>query len=120
MMKELKSACYRKQNCNYYTQFLLLLCIVFLFTGFAATVRAEEAKPGDKVTIVTPGTEARLCPEPGCGPDKHLTRIPEGTAFTIQNTDVFTIGTFKVTWFEVVYDQQRGWISIYDTDKAKK
>jgi hypothetical protein len=119
-MKDLKLARGPKQNCHHCTQFLLVLLIVYLFTGVAATVWAEDAKPGDKVTIVTAGTEARLCPDPGCGPDKHLARIPEGTAFTIQNTDVFAIGTFKVTWFEVIYEQQRGWISIYDTDKAKK
>ena len=119
-MKELKPACGRKQNYHNCAQFFFLLCIASLFTGVAATVLADDTKPGDSVTIVTPGTEARLCPEPGCGPNQHITRIPEGTVFTIENTDVFAIGTFKVPWFEVVYDQQRGWISIYDTDKAKK
>ena len=79
----------------------------------------EDVKKGDIVTIVTPGTEARLCPQPGCGPDQHITRIPAGTVFTVQNTEVFTIGTFKVKWFEVIYDNQHGWISIFDTDKSK-
>lgn len=101
------------------------ICLVWLFTlitlnsGMGSVIWANDVKMGDTATIVTPGTEARLCPRPGCGPDQHIARIPEGTVFTIQGTEVFAIGTFKVKWFEVVYDNQRGWISIYDTDKAK-
>lgn len=83
-------------------------------------VYASEIKPGDNITIVTPGTEARLCPQPACGPDQHLARIPEGTVLTIQGTEIFAIGTFKVKWFEVIYQDHRGWISIYDTDHAHK
>lgn len=98
----------------------LLLTLATLFSGIKPTVWATEVKPGDTVTIVTPGTEARLCPQPGCGPDQHITRIPEGTALTIQDTEAFVIGTFKVQWFAVVYQNQRGWISIYDTDQVKK
>ena len=93
--------------------------IVTLSGGIAPASRAEDVKMGDIVTIVTPGIEARLCPQPGCGPDQHITRIPAGTVFTVQDTEVFAIGTFKVKWFEVIYDNQHGWISIFDTDKSK-
>ena len=102
-------------NCR----FLLLMAIV-LCSDLRPAAWAGDVKVGDPVTIVTPGIEARLCPQPACGPDQHLTRIPEGTVLTVQGTDVFAIGTFKVKWFEVVYENQHGWISIYDTDKANK
>jgi hypothetical protein len=96
-----------------------LSAIVTVYGGTATASRAENVKKGDIVTIVTPGTEARLCPQPGCGPDQHITRIPAGTVFTVQDTEVFAIGTFKVKWFEVIYENQHGWISIFDTDKSK-
>ena len=99
---------------------LLLFISVILFSGLCPAAWAGDAKVGDSVTIVTPGIEARLCPQPACGPDQHLTRIPEGTVLTVQGTDVFAIGTFNVKWFEVVYENHHGWISIYDTDKANK
>ena len=99
---------------------LLLFIPAILFLGLRSVAWADEVKVGEPVTIVTSGIEARLCPQPACGPDQHITRIPEGTVLTIQGSDVFAIGTFKVKWFEVVYEQRRGWISIYDTDKTKK
>jgi hypothetical protein len=45
---------------------------------------AGAIKQGDKVTIVTPETMARLCPYPNCGQDQHITRIPKGTVLTIE------------------------------------
>ena len=45
------------------------------------------------MTIITPGIEARLCPQPGCGPDRHITRIPEGTVLTIISTEDYAIGS---------------------------
>jgi hypothetical protein len=112
---------HNKQICfNFFICLLWLCALVTLNSSLATSVWANDVKKGDTVTIVTPGTEARLCPQPGCGPDQHITRIPEGTIFTVEGTDVFAIGTFKVQWFEVIYDEQHGWISIYDTDKAKK
>ncbi len=97
-----------------------VLLSVVLCCGWLTNVWADDANVGDTITIVTPGIEARLCPQPACNPNQHLTRIPEGSVFTILSTDVFAIGTFKVKWFEVVYQNQRGWISIYDTDQAQK
>ena len=97
-----------------------VLLLFILCSGWFMNVWADDVNVGDTVMIVTPGIEARLCPQPACGPNQHLTRIPEGSVFTILNTDVFAIGTFKVKWFEVVYENQRGWISIYDTDRAQK
>ena len=98
----------------------LLFVLMILLTGIGSAVYANDVKQGDRLTIVTPGTEARLCPQPGCGPGQHITRIPQGTILTIQNTEIFEIGTFKVKWFAVVYQNQPGWVSIYDTDQAKK
>lgn len=114
-----KTASARQLNRNVYIRLVWLFAFVTLSSGMGSAIWANEVNTGDTVTIVTPRTEARLCPRPGCGPDQHITRIPEGTVFTIQSTEVFAIGTFKVKWFEVVYDNQHGWISIYDTDKAK-
>jgi hypothetical protein len=98
----------------------MLLALTIPFPGVVLNVFANETKQGDKVTIVTPGTEARLCPQPGCGPDQHIIRIPEGSVLTVKRTEDYVIGTFKVKWFEVVYQKHRGWISIYDTDQAKR
>lgn len=103
-----------------FSSLLWLFILGILFSGLRPVALADDVKVGDTVTIVTPGIEARLCPQPACGPDQHITRIPEETVLTIEGTDVFAIGTFKVKWFEVVYQNQRGWISIYDTDRGKK
>lgn len=101
------------------TCILVFLCYLLIGSS-APQIHAEEIRPGDKVTVVTPGVEARLCPTPACGPDQHITRIPEGTVLTVENTEEFVIGTFRVKWFEVVYEEKRGWISIYDTNMANK
>jgi hypothetical protein len=103
-----------------FTRFFVFLGLLILGTGIALDIYADEIKPGDEVTIRTPGIEARLCPNPGCAPGRHLTRIPEGTVLTVKSTEDYVIGTFRVKWFEVVYGENRGWISIYDTDKARK
>ena len=101
------------------TCILVFLCYL-LIGSFATEIHADEVRPGDNVTIVTPGVAARLCPLPACGPDQHITRIPEGTVLTVENTEDFAIGTIKVKWFEVVYEESRGWISIYDTNITNK
>jgi hypothetical protein len=100
--------------------FFVFLCYLIIGSWIAPDIHADEIRSGDKVTIVTPGIEARLCPLPACGPDQHITRIPEGTVLTVENSEDFVIGTFKVKWFEVVYEENRGWISVFDTDRAKK
>ena len=99
---------------------IALSCLLMIGSGVLSDIRAEEIKTGSAVTIITPGTEARLCPQPGCGPDQHITRIPEGTVLTIKGVEDYVIGTFKVKWFEVIYGENRGWISIYDTNKSQK
>ncbi|MGD2098352.1 MAG: hypothetical protein PVG35_12270, partial [Desulfobacterales bacterium] len=72
---------------------ILLFITVILCSACCPVAWADEIEVGDTVTIVTPGIVARLCPQPACGPDQHLTRIPEGTVLTVQGTDVFAIGT---------------------------
>ena len=106
--------------CSVFTRLFVFLCLLVIGPGIVPDIYADEIKPGDTVTIITPGIETRLCPYPGCGPDRHITRIPAGTVLIVKNTEDYVIGTFKVKWFEVVYDENRGWISIYDTDKAHK
>jgi hypothetical protein len=106
--------------CSVLTRLFVFLCLLIIGPGIVPDIYADEIKPGDTVTIITPGIEARLCPHPGCRPDRHITRIPAGTVLIVKNTEDYVIGTFKVKWFEVVYDENRGWISIYDTDKAHK
>ena len=94
---------------------LMLFLIMIPFT--ASDIYAKEAKQGDKVTIVTPETVARLCPHPNCGQNQHITRIPQGTIFKIEGIMAFKSGMMKVKWLEVTYNGKKGWISIYDTDK---
>jgi len=110
----------RRMYCSVLTRLFVFLCLLIIGPGIVPDIYADEIKPGDTVTIMTPGIEARLCSHPGCGPDRHITRIPAGTVLIVKNTEDYVIGTFKVKWFEVVYDENRGWISIYDTDKAHK
>jgi hypothetical protein len=98
--------------------FLALLSAFLINPVTFSDAFGGEFKLKDKITIVTAGTVARLCPIPGCGSNQHITRIPEGTVLSIEGIEDFAIGTFKVKWFEVVYKENRGWISIYDTDKA--
>ena len=118
---EAKNIRVRKHICRYIITCIgVVLILISRYPDLNPNAYANEIQPGEDVTIVTPGTEARLCPQPACGPDQHIVRIPEGTVLTIQSTEVFAIGTFRVKWFEVVYKDYHGWVSIYDTDFAKK
>ncbi len=100
------------------TRMLLILCILVLgFMSPAVKTMAGNVKQGDKITIITPGTMARLCPYPNCGQNQHITRIPEGTVLKVEGINEVKAGIISVKWFEVTYKNKRGWISIYDTDK---
>ena len=101
----------------------LSTCLIwFSFLVFipasASFLHAGDVTPGDTVTVVTPGVTARLCPQPMCGPDKHIMRIAEGTDLKVAGVEDIKIGTMVVTWFQVAVEGTTGWISIYDTDKA--
>ena len=100
--------------------FLAMMSFLVVIPSMVSNASADEIRQGDTVTIVTPGTVARLCPHPGCGENQHITRIPEATTLEVQGIKDFMIGTFTVKWFEVIYEGNRGWISIYDTDKAQR
>ena len=102
-----------------FTSLLMLMSLLAPIPGIASEVPAGEVKKGDTVTIATPGIEARLCPHPMCKPDQHITRIPQGTVLRIHDIRDAKIGTFTVRWFAVTYNENRGWISIFDTDKAR-
>ena len=93
--------------------YLLFLSVM----GLVTISVAGDVKQGDKVTIVTPGTMARLCPYPNCGQDQHITRIPKGTRLNVEGINEVKAGMMSVTWFEVTYKKKRGWISVYDTDR---
>jgi hypothetical protein len=96
------------------------LSFVLVIPCIAAYVYASEVKQGDKVTIITPGTVARLCPHPNCGSSQHITRIPKGVVLEIEGImDVKSGMLPAVKWFEVTYKGKRGWISIFDTNKAQ-
>lgn len=98
----------------------IAVILSFLFLSIMySDIKAVSAdvKQHDKLTIVTPGTMARLCPYPNCGQDQHIMRIPEGTTLKVEGIDEVKAGMMTVTWFEVIYKNQRGWISIYDTDR---
>lgn len=92
------------------------LLILFVF-AFAQISISAELKQGDKIKIITPETLARLCPHPNCGSNQHITRIPQGTILEIEGINTVKSGMMSVQWFEVKYKNDRGWVSIYDTDK---
>ena len=102
-----------------FTNLFGLMSLLLLLSLSALDAYAGEVKHGDTVTIATPGIEARLCPLPMCKPDQHITRIPEGTVLKVEDILDAKIGTFKVRWLEVTYKKHRGWISIFDTNKAR-
>jgi hypothetical protein len=99
------------------TIIIFLFVIVIPFT--ALDVYPSEVKQGDKVTIIVPGTLARLCPYPNCGSNQHITRIPEGTVLEVEGIMEVKSGILpSVKWFEVTYKGKRGWLSIFNTNKA--
>lgn len=99
--------------------FVAILLLTVMAPGIASNVNASEVKQSDKVTIVTPGTVGRLCPHPNCGQNQHITRIPKGTVLKVEGIMDVKSGVLTVQWFEVTYKGKRGWISIFDTDKAQ-
>jgi hypothetical protein len=97
----------------------LLFLFVLIIPTVAVDIYASEVNQGDKVKIVVPGTVARLCPYPNCGQNQHITRVPEGTVLTVEGImDVKSGMLPPVKWFEVTYKGKRGWLSIFNTDKA--
>jgi len=99
---------------------LISFWLLVMVPSIALDVYAGEVRQGDKITIVTPDTVARLCPYPNCGENQHITRIPKGTVLEVEGImDVKSGMLPAVKWFEVTYKGKRGWISIFDTDKAQ-
>jgi len=95
-------------------QIIVMLMLIMVPIGSANS--AMEIKKGDKVTIITQGTMARLCPYPNAMQNKHITRIPKGTILEVEGIADVKAGILSVKWFEVIYNEKRGWISMYDTD----
>jgi hypothetical protein len=106
---------------KFFNHSLVVLCLLALVPFVIQDSHASEIKRGDKVTIVTPATMARLCPYPDCGQNQHITRIPKGTVLEVEGImDVKLSNQVPpVKWFEVTYKGKRGWISIFDTDKVQ-
>ncbi len=98
--------------------FVISICYLLVLSSFIpTTVWSGNVKQGDKVTISTPETVARLCPHPNCGQNQHITRIPKGTVLKVEGIMTVKSGRMKVTWFEVTYKGKKGWISVYDTNR---
>ena len=97
---------------------LIWLSFLVFIPASASFLHAGGVTLGDTVTVVTPGVTARLCPQPMCGPDKHIMRITEGTDLKVEGVEDVKIGTILVTWYQVDVEGNTGWVSIFDTDKA--
>ena len=108
---------YTNEAMKVFNCFFALLLVLVIVPFVPSGGYASEVKQDDKVTIVTPGTVARLCPYPNCGQDQHITRIPKGTVLKVEGVMDVKSGMMTVKWFEVTYKGKRGWISIFDTDK---
>jgi len=100
--------------------FLALISLLMYMPFWPPDLYAGDVRLGDEVAIVTPGTLARLCPRPGCGPGEHIARIPEETILRVEEISDYKIGTFSVQWFAVTHDGNKGWISIFDTNRAPR
>jgi hypothetical protein len=99
---------------------IAILPVLLILVVFAVPTSAAEVKKGDKVTIVTPGTTARLCPYANCGKDQAIACIPEGTVLKVESITDVKLDMFPGgKWFEVTHQGYRGWISIFDTNKAR-
>jgi len=96
---------------------LYFAAVAFVTMFFTICIFAAEVKQGDKITIITPGTVARLCPYANCGSNDHITRIPEKTVLEVSGIIDVKLPAWSVKWFEVTYKGKRGWVSIFDTDK---
>lgn len=108
--------------------FLIILIGMLALSGTAIARHIDNGssgvgvKQGDKITITTLNTMARLLPYPNAGENQHITRIPQGTVLVVEGIQVIRIGgtiTWDVAWFEVTYKGKRGWISICNTDKQR-
>ena len=84
------------------------------------TIHQEnKATKKDVITIVTKEVIARLCPNPNCGENQHLKRIPEGTVLDVEGEITVDNKFMKVKWYEVTYQGVKGWVSSFDTDRAQ-
>jgi hypothetical protein len=101
---------------NYFSVLLLLLTAA---PCMASDVYVSEVKLGDKITIVRPGNVTKLCPHPDCRQGQHVTRIPRGTVLKVEGVMNVKYGNSTMKWFETIYKERRGWISIYDTDQYR-
>ena len=63
--------------------------------------KSNESAQADTVTIVTPGRVARLCPNPNCGINEHITRIPKGTTLEVEGyMEVLQIEDYILSGFQ--------------------
>jgi hypothetical protein len=102
-----------------FTCFSALLFLLVMTPYVSQGVYAGEVKLGDKVTTVRLGNVTKLCPFPGCEKGQHITRIPEGTVLKVEGMMKVRYGDSTTKWVETTYNEKRGWISIFDTEKTK-
>ena len=98
--------------------FFLLMVVALIATNIYAEDIMDKLKDGYKITIMTTGTTAPLCPRPMCGMNEHIARIPEDTVLKVDYSAKLEHGATKpVVWCYVNYEGKRGWVSVYDTDQ---
>ena len=98
---------------------------VTLDTGKAAWIHASllsaklQVGSGDRITILTAENRARLCPRPDCGEGRELLRMPTNTKLRVLGSYTQHQPIFDVTWYKVKYQEKEGWVSEFNTDKAR-
>ncbi len=87
----------------------------------SSLVSAEpRVRSGDWIRILTAKNRAQLCPRPNCGQEQELLRIPTNTMLRILGVRTVSQPAFNVTWYKVKYQGKKGWISEFNTNKARK
>jgi hypothetical protein len=96
---------------------LLLASVPYVLGG---PEDAQVATIGDTIKIITPETQARLCPKPLCRQGQELARILANTEFKVEEVSRERLPMWDVVWYRITYKGKRGWVSEFDTDKAPK
>ena len=75
-------------------------------------------KKGDLIRVVAFDNRACLCREPNCGYGQEIARIKTGAILEVLSHLTVRMETCDVIWYEVIYANNRGWVSEFDTDRA--
>lgn len=80
---------------------------------------AGKAGASDTITVVTVNNRARLCNAPNAGENGTLARINTGTKLKVLDATSVRLPAWNVTWYKVTHKGKTGWVSEFDTDRAK-